>query len=83
MVTEIVFDFSFLRGRIRELYQTEKNFAKVLKNNIGMSSGAFNNKINGKSSFTDVEIFVICQLLDIPLEKVNLYFFKQKYEFNS
>lgn len=83
MVTEIVFDFSFLRGRIRELYQTEKNFARVLKNNIGMSSGAFNNKINGKSNFSDVEIFVICQLLDIPLEKVNLYFFKQKYEFNS
>lgn len=83
MVTEIVFDFSFLRGRIRELYQTEKNFARVLKNNIGMSSGAFNNKINGKSNFSDVEIFVICQLLDIPLEKVNLYFFKRKYEFNS
>lgn len=83
IVTKIVFDFSFLRGRIREFYQTEKNFAKVLKDNIGMSSGAFNNKINGKNNFSDVEIYIICQLLNIPLEKVNLYFFKLKYEFNS
>lgn len=83
MINQIVFDFSFLRGRIRELYQTEKNFAKALKDNIGMSSGTFSNKINGKTNFSDVEIFVICRLLNIPLEKVNLYFFKLKYEFNS
>ena len=83
MIPKIIFDFSFLRGRIRELYQTEKNFAKVLNNNIGMSVGAFSNKINGKTNFSDVEIFVICQLLNIPLEKASLYFFKPKYEFNS
>ena len=77
------FDYSFLRGRIRELYQTEKNFVIALNERMSMSSGAFSNKINGKTDFTDKEIYEICALLNIPIEKAKLYFFKTKNEFNS
>lgn len=84
MEEAVVFDFSLLRGRIRELYQSEKKFAEAMRDsNIGMSAGAFNNKINGKTSFTATEIYVMCQLLHITLEEMHKYFFTRKYEFNS
>ena len=83
MTSNKQFDYSFLRGRIRELYQTEKNFTKALNERVGMSTGAFSNKINSKTDFTDKEIYVICELLNIPLEEIKQYFFKEKYEFNS
>lgn len=84
MEEAVVFDFSLLRGRIREFYQSEKRFTEVIReSNIGMSTGAFNNKINGKTNFTATEIYVMCQLLHIPLEKMHKYFFIKKYEFNS
>lgn len=84
MEQAIIFDYSLLRGRIRELYKSESKFAQKLKeSSIKMSTGGFNNKINGKTSFTGTEIYVICKLLYIPLEEMHKYFFTKKYEFNS
>lgn len=78
------FDYSLLRGRIREFFGSEKNFAEELRNSkINMSTGAFNNKINNKSYFSQLEINGMCSLLNIPVVEIPVYFFKEKYELNS
>lgn len=78
------YDYSLLRGRIRELFGSEKNFAIRLRNSeISMSAGTFNSRINGNTYFKQPEIQVICRLLNIEIEEIILYFFKIKYEFNS
>lgn len=77
-------DYSQLRGRIRTYFGNETNFVKELQSNgVEMSTGSFSNKINGKSAFNQIEIIEICNLLGIPIEEVNKYFFVKKYELNS
>lgn len=84
MKQTITFDYSLLRGRIRELYKSESNFAREMaKSSVKISTGAFSNKINGRTCFTALEIYVMCQLLHIPIEEMHKYFFIKKYEFNS
>lgn len=78
------YDYSMLRGRIRELYGSEKNFAqKLRKEDISMSTGTFNSRINGYTYFKQPEIDTICILLKIELREIKTYFFTKKYEFNS
>ncbi len=77
-------DYSLLRGRIRTYFGSEANFVKELqKRGVEMSAGSFSNKINCKSSFNQIEIIEICNLLGIPIEKAATYFFTKKYELNS
>ena len=84
MIKSIIFDYSFLRGKIKEDYRTEKEFVETLKKKgLKISTGAFNSKINGKVSFTQTEIYFICELLKIPFNEMSIYFFKNKIEFNS
>lgn len=85
MIQQIIqFDYSLLRGKIREFFGTEKNFAEKLSNSsISISAGAFSNKINNKTNFTQPEIYFICDLLNIAHEDIPIYFFKEKYELNS
>ena len=78
------YDYSLLRGRIRELFGSEKNFAIKLRNSgLSMSAGTFNSRINGNTYFKQPEMQVICKLLQIKLEEMTLYFFTSRYEFNS
>lgn len=78
------YDYSLLRGRIRELFGSEKNFANEMrKSRLQMSTGTFNSRINCNSYFKQHEIELICNLLGIPLDQMALYFYTQKYEFNS
>lgn len=78
------YDYSLLRGRIRELFGSEKNFSiKLRKSQLKMSIGTFNSRINGNTYFKQSEMDVICELLRIKLEEIVLYFFTRKYEFNS
>lgn len=78
------YDYSMLRGRIRELFGSEKNFAIKLRNeDISMSTGTFNSRINGYTYFKQPEIETICRLLKIDLRDAKVYFFTSKYEFNS
>lgn len=79
-----IFDYSVIRGLIRTKFKTEKNFLKELKNiGISISAGAFSSKINSKSYFSQMEIWFMCNLLNIPIEDAHKYFFIQKYELNS
>lgn len=79
-----IYDYSLLRGRIRELFGNEKTFAnKLRESELSMSVGTFSSRINGQTYFKQPEIQFICKLLRIPLENIIIYFFTPKYEFNS
>ena len=68
------YDFSRVRGKIREVYGSEKAFA----NAIGFDRCTLSSKLNGKSEWRRDEIEKACLLLFIPIEKVSEYFFCRK-----
>ena len=63
--------YSKLRGKIREVYYNNKNFADPL----GMDVSSLSAKLNDKSPWKREEIEKACMLLHIPIEDVHLYFF--------
>jgi len=69
-----MFDYSKLRGKIREKFGTEGEFAKAL----GISKTSLSDKLNNKVSFTSSEINKACKLLDIPTRFIPIYFFTPK-----
>lgn len=73
-----IFEFDKLRGRIREKLKSEAIFA----NKIGISQVALSSKFNNRSDFTASQIIRACDedVLDIPLNEIGEYFFKEKLE---
>lgn len=72
----MVFDFSKLRGRIKEQFGSEKAFAEAL----GMTTSSLSARLNGKIQFDSDEIYLAAELLNIPDEEIGAYFFKPKFE---
>lgn len=70
------FDHSKLRGRIVEKYGTQVEFAKAL----GVSERTLSLKLNGRIFFSQEEMVRILELLEVPQEKIQLYFFVQKVQ---
>ncbi len=70
----MIFDYSKLRGRIKEKYYTQDNFAKMM----GMGRVSLSQRLNNILEFTQKEIFMACELLDIPLIDIPEYFFCPK-----
>ena len=73
---EIVFDFSKLRGRIKEIYGTQTAFALAML----MNEATLSNKLNNNVEFSPKEIVRACLLLCIDLSEVKLYFFTLKVQ---
>ena len=67
----VEFDHSKLRGRIVEKYGTYAAFYK----NLDISEVQASNKLNGKSEFSRRDIVRWCELLDIDLKDVGLFFY--------
>lgn len=67
------FDYSKLRGRIREICGSEKAFSKQ----IGLSNVSLSFKLNGKREWTQNEINKVLSVLKIPKEELADYFFCQ------
>ena len=67
------YDYSRLSGKIVEKYGTQYNFAIAMK----LSERSLSLKLNGKVGWKDSEIWKAIQLLDIPVEKIHLYFLKK------
>ncbi len=65
------FDYSKLRGKIREKFSTQDNFAKKM----GMGRVSLSQRLNNILEFTQKEIFMACELLDIALIDMPEYFF--------
>ena len=72
ILKKLEFDYSKLKGLIREKGETQESIAEKLS----MSKSSFNQKINDKQRFTQTDI---CKLVDI-LDIVDLkgYFFSIK-----
>lgn len=66
--------YSKLKGKIKEVFDNNKNFANAME--MDLSTLSF--KLNNKSPWKREEIEKACELLDIPIEEVYLYFFYKK-----
>lgn len=66
--------YSKLRGKIREVFGKNENFAKALSIDLSSLSA----KLNNKTPWKREEIENACSLLLIPIEEVHLYFFCKK-----
>lgn len=69
------FDYSFnyrkLKGRIREIFNTQSAFAEAM----GMSTTSLSAKLNNKIEFSQKEIDKASDLLKIKKEEIPIYFF--------
>lgn len=70
-VNEMQFDYSLLRGRIRQILNTDKNFAAAIDRTPQYISMVFKDK----AYFAPKDIVKACKVLDIKPEEVGTYFF--------
>ncbi len=66
------FDYSKLRGKIKEVFGTQDKFAKAL----GISGATLSLKLNNISEFTQQEMAASMRLLHEPARSVDKYFFR-------
>lgn len=72
------YDYSKLKGRIRELFETQESYS----NAINRSSTSINDKLNNKKCFTQEEIKNSIKVLDISISEISQYFFTENVEKN-
>lgn len=65
------FNYSKLKGRIREIFNTQSAFAEVM----GMSTTSLSAKLNNKIEFSQKEMDKASDLLKINKEEIPAYFF--------
>jgi len=65
------YDYSKLRGKIREIFKTQSAFAEAM----GMSTTSLSTKLNNNVEFTQKEIAQAVELLQITKEDIPAYFF--------
>ena len=70
---DVTFDYSKIRGKIKEVFGTQAAFADVMK----MSTVTLSEKLNNKVQFRQKEIDRACDLLQISKEEIPIYFFTQ------
>lgn len=75
----IIFDFSKLRGKIKEIFGTQNVFAEKME----MNEATLSNKLNNNVEFSPKEIVRACYLLEISFEEIELYFFTLKVQKNE
>ncbi len=69
-----MFDYSKLKGRIKEKFDTQGNFARAM----GLSTVSMSDKLNNKVQWTQKEIDSACALLEIDPAEIPIYFFTAK-----
>lgn len=65
------FNYRKLKGRIVEIYGSQRQFAKAL----GLSGEAMSKKMQSKVPFKQAEMVTISELLDFPVSDIDKYFF--------
>lgn len=70
----IEYDYSKLRGKIKEVYRTEGDFAVAML----MSAVTLSAKLNNKIPWTQTEMNLACKLLSVPYEFIPVLFFTEK-----
>ena len=71
---KLEFDYSKLKGRIKEKLDTQYALANLLN----ISKVALSNKLENKSRFSQNDIMTICKLLEIEPSEIHQYFFTLK-----
>jgi hypothetical protein len=72
----MAFDFRKLRGRIKEIYGSEKAFAK----DMGMAQSSLSARLNNIIHWDGAETKKACDLLTIPDDEVVAYFYTPKFD---
>ena len=72
----MAFDYSKLRGKIKEVFGTQDNFAKAL----GIGRVSLSQRLNNYSSFSQKEINKAYKLLNLSKEEIPKYFFTTKVQ---
>lgn len=70
-MSKIIYDYSKLLGKIREKGFTQVSLAKEL----GVSETTLNFSLVNKRAFKQDEILKLCDILEIPLQSLDDYFF--------
>lgn len=73
------YDYSKLKGKIREIFGTQGAFAKAIQ----LSEVSVSNKLNNLIDWKQEEIENSIEQLLIPHNEIPIYFFNQKVENNS
>ena len=73
------FDYKKLRGKIREVFGTQDNFARAL----GIGRVSLSQRLNNHLEFTQQEINQSCELLSIKKIELANYFFNVKVQKNE
>ena len=68
------FDYSRLRGRIKEKCDTQDAFAERL----GIGRVSLSQRLNNQLDFSQDEMFKTCDILDIDRAEIPTYFFMAK-----
>lgn len=73
-----MFDYNKLRGRIVEMFGSQKRFAEA----YGIAENTMSLKLTGKMSITTDDIRKMCrpEFLDISAEDIPAYFFKERVQ---
>ena len=67
------FKYNKLRGKIREVFGSEREFAK----HLGIKHNTLSGKINSKYSWKQHEIYKASKILNIPVKEIPTYFFEE------
>ena len=67
----MLFDYSKLSGKIKEVYGTQERFAEAL----GMGRVSLSQRLNNKIEFSQEEILRAAELLSIRRKEITEYFF--------
>lgn len=65
------FNYSKLRGKIKEKFKTQGAFAKEL----GISSVSLSAKLNNRVEFSQMEMDRCCELLEFPKDFIPIFFY--------
>lgn len=70
------YNYDKLKGRVKEIFDTQENFA----NAINISATSLNYKLNNKKKWSQNEIYNSILVLQIPSNEIINYFFTKKIE---
>lgn len=70
------FEYSKLRGKIKEVFNTQEAFAEAME----MSTTSISAKLNNKVAWSQKEIDKASEVLSIPKDKIPIYFFTPKVQ---
>ncbi|MDO4302138.1 MAG: DUF739 family protein [Clostridia bacterium] len=73
---EPIFDYSKLKGRIREKFNTQDNFANAL----GIGRVSLSQRLNNQLEFDSKEILRSIKLLDLTEDDIPKYFFAHRVQ---